>query len=378
MLTKDDPSSLKTPPPPASPPAPPVPPSPPKPDPPLPPPLPVAAPLPPAPTGSRAAGAAGAAWAGKNPVERDRAGRSRGSHGALIAQTPAQADAPVSTITAVGAISVAAASRGRGAVIAAASAGSRAPPAPRTALTANGLVGFDCRPRNAQRRAGRHIDPAAKRLPTITPVATGDAEGPLPALARTRGARGDVGARSAGLAVSADCRVGLDETVDDRERAGRVIDPAAEGAASSESLHPGAPVGALGVAKAARTLSTTCTEESVTLPPEMRIPPPSPLVAFPCSIATPEIVTLPLEIWNTRSRLFPLMIVVPAPLPLIVRLLLMSSSPIVSVNVPAGRMIVSALGLALAASIAERREIWPAASWPVFMFTATVSSRVFT
>ena len=41
---------------------------------------------------------------------------------------------------------------------------------------------------------------------------------------------------------------------------------------------------------------------------------------------------------------------------------------------PAGTMIVSALGLALAASIAERSEIWPEASLPVFKFTATVSS----
>ena len=46
--------------------------------------------------------------------------------------------------------------------------------------------------------------------------------------------------------------------------------------------------------------------------------------------------------------------------------------------VPAGRMIVSALGLALAAMMAERSEMWPVASLPVFKLTATVSRRLFT
>ena len=42
--------------------------------------------------------------------------------------------------------------------------------------------------------------------------------------------------------------------------------------------------------------------------PEFKIPPPLP-AARPCSITTFEIATLPLEIWNTRSRLLPSMMV---------------------------------------------------------------------
>ena len=49
-----------------------------------------------------------------------------------------------------------------------------------------------------------------------------------------------------------------------------------------------------------------------------------------------------------------------------------------SVIVPCGKMILSALGFALAASIADRSEICPEASLPVFKLTATVSSRLFT
>ena len=82
------------------------------------------------------------------------------------------------------------------------------------------------------------------------------------------------------------------------------------------------------------------------------------------------------------------MIVWPVLLPLIVRLAEMSRSPlalpsppvggIVSVNVPAGSTIVSELGLALAAMMADRNEMWPEASLPVLRFTATVSSVVLT
>ena len=45
---------------------------------------------------------------------------------------------------------------------------------------------------------------------------------------------------------------------------------------------------------------------------------------------------------------------------------------------PAGKSIVSDLGLASAAMIAERSEIFPEASFPVLRFTATVSANVFT
>src|SRR6516225_1613729 len=45
---------------------------------------------------------------------------------------------------------------------------------------------------------------------------------------------------------------------------------------------------------------------------------------------------------------------------------------------PAGKLIVSAPGLALAAMIADRSETWPCASVPVWRFAATVSSKVLT
>ena len=77
-----------------------------------------------------------------------------------------------------------------------------------------------------------------------------------------------------------------------------------------------------------------------------------------------------------------------ARLPLIVTFPLISRSPvaalsslgptIVSLIVPAGSRIVSEFGLELAASMADRSEIWPDASFPVLRFTATVSSNVLT
>ena len=82
------------------------------------------------------------------------------------------------------------------------------------------------------------------------------------------------------------------------------------------------------------------------------------------------------------------MIVWPAPCPWIVTLALMSSSPavplsslapaIVSVKVPAGRMILLVPPCASAAMMADRSEMWPLASLPVLRFTATVSSSVLT
>ena len=77
-----------------------------------------------------------------------------------------------------------------------------------------------------------------------------------------------------------------------------------------------------------------------------------------------------------------------ARLPLIVTFPLISRSPVAAssslaptiVNwiVPFGSRIVSEFGLELAASIADRKEIWPDASFPVFKFTASVSSSVLT
>ena len=90
----------------------------------------------------------------------------------------------------------------------------------------------------------------------------------------------------------------------------------------------------------------------------------------------------------TRSRLLPSMMVLPAPRPAMLTLPLMSRSPaapasspapaIVSVNVPAGTMILSEPPCALAAMIAERSEIWPEASLPDARLAATVSSVVLT
>ena len=75
-------------------------------------------------------------------------------------------------------------------------------------------------------------------------------------------------------------------------------------------------------------------------------------------------------------------------LPLMLRLRLMSRSPvaslsssapgIVSTNIPQGRTIILERPRALAATIAERSEMWPEASFPVFRFTATVSKVVLT
>ena len=90
----------------------------------------------------------------------------------------------------------------------------------------------------------------------------------------------------------------------------------------------------------AAMLFTTCTEVSVSLAPALlRIPPPSP-AARPFSIVSFEIETFPASTSKTRSKLFPLTIVL-GPLPLMVRLRVMSRSlAIVSVNVPLGKTIV--------------------------------------
>src|SRR3990172_48807 len=100
------------------------------------------------------------------------------------------------------------------------------------------------------------------------------------------------------------------------------------------------------------------------------MPPPSPPLPF--WMVTPEMLPAPPDLtWNTRSRPPPSMMVVVAPAPLMVRPPealppAMSRSPvaarsslapaIVRVYVPAGRVMVSASGLALAAMIASRSE----------------------
>ena len=137
----------------------------------------------------------------------------------------------------------------------------------------------------------------------------------------------------------------------------------------------------------AATLFRMVTEESVTWPPVFKIPPPSP-AAWPCWIVTLEIDTLPPRTWKTRSRLLPSMMVLVEPLPWMVRLLVMSRSPValasspapamVSVKVPTGRMILLAPPCASAAWMAERNEMCPVASLPLPRFAATVSSVVLT
>ncbi len=149
---------------------------------------------------------------------------------------------------------------------------------------------------------------------------------------------------------------------------------------------PGAPVAP---AAPVATLSTSCTEVSVTVPPEFKMPPPTP-AARPFSMTTFEIATRPLKTWNTRSRLLPLMTVFSVVLPLIVRLAEMSRSPlalpsplaggIIRVYVPPGRMIVSAAaGCASAAMMADRNEMsWFLSKGPALGFSATVSLNVLT
>ena len=76
------------------------------------------------------------------------------------------------------------------------------------------------------------------------------------------------------------------------------------------------------------------------------------------------------------------------PLPWMVRFPLISRSPvalassfapgIVNLNVPAGSLIVFEPPRASAAMMAERSEMWPEASLPVWRFTASVSSVVLT
>ena len=133
-------------------------------------------------------------------------------------------------------------------------------------------------------------------------------------------------------------------------------------------------------------LFATTTEVSVTWPPEFKSPPPS--SAWPPWIVNPEICTRPLRTWKTRSNELPSIMVELARLPLIVTFPLISRSPvaalsslapaIVNLIVPFGSRIVSEFGLELAASIADRNEIWPDASFPVLRFTVTESSSVLT
>ncbi len=135
------------------------------------------------------------------------------------------------------------------------------------------------------------------------------------------------------------------------------------------------------------TLFVTTTELSESRPPLFKIPPPAPTTR-PCWIVTPVIDTVPLCTWMTRSRLLPSMIVLPAPLPWIETLAVMSRSPVaplsapvgasVSVNVPAGRTILLEPPCASAAWMAERNETCPLESLPVFKLTASVSSSVLT
>ena len=71
---------------------------------------------------------------------------------------------------------------------------------------------------------------------------------------------------------------------------------------------------------------TTATDESETRPPLFKMPPP--VFASPCRMVTPDMFTFPLRTSMTRSRLLPSMIVPREPEPLMVRLLVMSRSPV--------------------------------------------------
>ena len=94
------------------------------------------------------------------------------------------------------------------------------------------------------------------------------------------------------------------------------------------------------------------------------------------------------DLENPIAGLLPSTTVRLDPLPLMVRLRVMSRSPvalassfapaIVNLIVPAGRLIVFEPPRASAAMMAERSEMWPEASLPVLRFAATVSSVVLT
>ena len=100
-------------------------------------------------------------------------------------------------------------------------------------------------------------------------------------------------------------------------------------------------------------LPVTTLSRSISVPP-LKMPPPSPLL-FPLVMVTPEMVTVfPLLMLKTRLLLLPLTVKRLAPGPVIVRFLLISSSPLVSVIVctPGSTVIVS---LSAASAIASRK-----------------------
>src|SRR5207237_441994 len=103
--------------------------------------------------------------------------------------------------------------------------------------------------------------------------------------------------------------------------------------------------------------------------PELTIPPP--VSALPFWMVRPEIATVkPLPISNTLDELFPLIVRLEAPGPLIVRFLLIKSSPLVSVMV-AGRVRLKLMvSPGAAAAIASRSDPGPLSAWFVTVIAA--------
>jgi hypothetical protein len=90
--------------------------------------------------------------------------------------------------------------------------------------------------------------------------------------------------------------------------------------------------------------------------PLLRMPPPLPVVA-PLVIVRPEMVAVTLEILKTRLALLPLMVSWLAPGPLIVSVLLITSSPLIRVMVPVTEKLI--VSPELASITAWRREPAP-------------------
>ena len=116
-------------------------------------------------------------------------------------------------------------------------------------------------------------------------------------------------------------RVGRDRAAGDAQRPGRIEDPTPLAAGPAGPMPPVPPSRRSPSSHRSRRwcrkvpiakLFRIRTEVSFTLPPELRIPPPSPATR-PCWIVTLEIDTLPLRISKTRSRLLPSMMVLAAP-----------------------------------------------------------------
>ena len=126
------------------------------------------------------------------------------------------------------------------------------------------------------------------------------------------------------------------------------VDPSRPAPPAPPTAPPPLPCTPVDPAVPCAVLLETTTDESVTFPPRFSSPAPS--EASPPVIESFWIVTLPLRISNTRSSPLPLTIVLFALAPLMVIFPFTSRSPvasasslapgIVSVNVPAGTMIV--------------------------------------